>query len=251
MARRPVRPYADFLIGDTKQLHTILRSALLSAQPILRPLRSGQLASAEQPDHQRRPALGCDRALVGEIQSAPNLGSGSAIHALSGSAAGACSLPGDPGIPKTIAPTSYQNFAPRIGLAYSPQLRSGIPENRSLEPADKAVFEPAMDFSTLRFPGLSAGIMYSVPPFGFNYLSPGPPLLATPFITAATGFNNGQRFPFPFPPHNVSRRTRILRSTGPTLCPSLPTRSSITGTVCPISTTTCSPSSGKSPAVLC
>ena len=54
------------------------------------------------------------------------------------------------------------------------------------------------------FPGLLAGIMYSVPPFGFNYLSPGPPLLATPFITAATGVNNGQRFPFPFPPHNVS-----------------------------------------------
>jgi len=46
--------------------------------------------------------------------------------------------------------------------------------------------------------------MYSVPPFGFNYLSPGPPLLATPFITAATGFNNGQRFPFPFPSHKVS-----------------------------------------------
>jgi hypothetical protein len=47
--------------------------------------------------------------------------------------------------------------------------------------------------------------MYSVPPFGFNYLSPAPPLLATPFITAASGVNNGQRFPFPFPPHNVSK----------------------------------------------
>jgi hypothetical protein len=46
--------------------------------------------------------------------------------------------------------------------------------------------------------------MYGVPPFGYNYLSPGPPLLSTPFITAATGGNNGQRFPFPFPPHNVS-----------------------------------------------
>jgi hypothetical protein len=54
------------------------------------------------------------------------------------------------------------------------------------------------------FPGLSAGIMYAVPPFGFNYLSPGPPLMATPFMTAATGVNNGQRFPFPFPSHNVS-----------------------------------------------
>ncbi len=54
------------------------------------------------------------------------------------------------------------------------------------------------------FPGLLAGIMYSVPPFGYNYLSPGPPLMATPFITAASGVNNGQRFPFPFSPHTVS-----------------------------------------------
>src|SRR5208337_59703 len=29
-------------------------------------------------------------------------------------------FPGDPGIPKTLAPTRYNNFAPRIGLAYSP-----------------------------------------------------------------------------------------------------------------------------------
>ena len=28
--------------------------------------------------------------------------------------------PGDPGIPKTLAPTRYNNFAPRFGLAYSP-----------------------------------------------------------------------------------------------------------------------------------
>jgi hypothetical protein len=46
--------------------------------------------------------------------------------------------------------------------------------------------------------------MYSVPPFGYNYLSPAPPLMVTPFISAATGINNGQRFPFSFPPHNVS-----------------------------------------------
>ena len=46
--------------------------------------------------------------------------------------------------------------------------------------------------------------MYAVPPFGYNYLSPAPPLLTTPFITAASGVDNGQRFPFLFPPRNVS-----------------------------------------------
>jgi hypothetical protein len=54
------------------------------------------------------------------------------------------------------------------------------------------------------FPGLLTGIMYAVPPFGYNYLSPAPPLLTTPFITAATGVNNSQRFPFLFPPQDVS-----------------------------------------------
>ena len=54
------------------------------------------------------------------------------------------------------------------------------------------------------FQGLSAGIMYGVPPYGYNYLSPAPPLFATPFITAANGVNNGQRFPLASPPLNAS-----------------------------------------------
>jgi hypothetical protein len=110
---------------------------------------------------------------------------------------------GDPGVPRTIAPTSYNNLAPRIGLAYSPSWNSGLGKvffggsgNSSLR-ASYGLFYTA-------YPGLAAGIMYSVPPFGYNYLSPAPPLLATPFITAATGYNNGQRFPFAFPPHGVS-----------------------------------------------
>jgi hypothetical protein len=112
-------------------------------------------------------------------------------------------VPGDPGIPKTLSPTKYNNFAPRIGLAYTPRFDRGLwrtifgGSGQSSIRASYGLFYTA-------FPGLLAGIMYSVPPYGFNYLSPGPPLLATPFITAATGVNNGQRFPFPFPPHNVS-----------------------------------------------
>ena len=33
---------------------------------------------------------------------------------------------GDPGIPKTLAPTSYRNFAPRVGFAYSPRFEQGV-----------------------------------------------------------------------------------------------------------------------------
>jgi len=111
---------------------------------------------------------------------------------------------GDPGIPKTLAPTRYGSVAPRIGLAYTPSFDHGF--GRAIfGGAGRSSIRASYGVFYTEFPGLLAGIMYSVPPFGYNYLSPAPPLMATPFITAASGVNNGQRFPFPFPPHNVSR----------------------------------------------
>ncbi len=110
---------------------------------------------------------------------------------------------GDPGVPQTIAPTGFGNFAPRLGVAYSPHAAGGL-ERLLLGDAGQSSLKASYGLFYTAFPGLSAGIMYAVPPFGYNYLSPAPPLLATPFITAATGVNNGQRFPFPFPPRNVS-----------------------------------------------
>jgi Carboxypeptidase regulatory-like domain len=111
---------------------------------------------------------------------------------------------GDPGIPKTLAPTGYRNFAPRIGFAYSPHFDQGI-WSKIFGGGGKSSIRASYGIFYTEFPGLLTGILYSVPPFGFSYLSPAPPLLATPFITAASGVNNGQRFPFPFPPHNVSK----------------------------------------------
>ncbi len=110
---------------------------------------------------------------------------------------------GDPGMPKTLAPTGYKNFAPRLGLAYSPTLKEGFLK-AIFGGSGKSSIRASYGLFFTQFPGLLAGIMYAVPPFGYNYLSPGPPLLGTPFITAATGFNNGQRFPFSFPSHSVS-----------------------------------------------
>ena len=112
-------------------------------------------------------------------------------------------VPGDPGIPKTLAPTGYKNFAPRVGVAYAPRFDHGLLKTLFGSDGDSSIRASYGIFYT-EFPGLAAGIMYGVPPYGYNYLSPAPPLLATPFVTAATGVNNGQRFPFPFPPHNVS-----------------------------------------------
>jgi hypothetical protein len=111
---------------------------------------------------------------------------------------------GDQGIPSTIAPTRYTNFAPRVGIAYAPHFDKGL-GGLLFGGSGKSSLRASYGLFYTEYPGLLAGIMYAVPPFGFTYISPGPPLLATPFITAATGVNNGQRFPFSFPPKNVSK----------------------------------------------
>jgi hypothetical protein len=111
-------------------------------------------------------------------------------------------FPGDPGIPSTISPSQPHNFAPRIGLAYAPNVDHGFLKTVFGGPGKSSIRASFGIFYTA-FQGLSAGIMYAVPPYGYNYLSPQPPLFATPFINAADGSNNGQRFPFPFPPEKV------------------------------------------------
>ncbi len=120
-------------------------------------------------------------------------------------------VPGDPGIPSTIAPSKPDNFAPRIGFAYAPRFDDGIlkgifgDSGRSSIRASYGIFYTA-------FPGLSTGIMYGVPPFGYNYLSPEPPLFATPFINASDGSQNPNPFPLMFPPHNVSAKNPDTQS---------------------------------------
>ncbi|HKV04813.1 MAG TPA: carboxypeptidase-like regulatory domain-containing protein [Candidatus Acidoferrales bacterium] len=112
---------------------------------------------------------------------------------------------GDPGIPSTLSPSKYRNFAPRIGLAYAPGFDRGIP-GKILGGPGKSSIRASYGIFYTAFPGLSAGIMYSVPPFGYNYLSPARPLFATPFINAGDGVDNVNPFPLTFPPHDVSAR---------------------------------------------
>jgi hypothetical protein len=112
-------------------------------------------------------------------------------------------VPGDPGIPSTLSPSQYHNFAPRVGLAYSPHFGNGILK-ALFGDSGKSSIRASYGMFYTAFPGLTAGIMYGVPPYGYNYLSPQPPLLATPFVNSANGVQNTDPFPLNFPPHNVS-----------------------------------------------
>jgi hypothetical protein len=113
-------------------------------------------------------------------------------------------VPGDPGIPAGLSPTHYHNFAPRLGLAYSPN-----PHGKFLKAllgdGGKSSIRASYGIFYTEFPGLSAGIMYGVAPFGYNYLSPAPPEFARPFINSGDGAQNTNPYPFTFPPHNVSQ----------------------------------------------
>ena len=113
-------------------------------------------------------------------------------------------FPGDPGIPRTLARAKYTNFAPRVGLAYSPHFESDFlkkvfgPSGRSSVRAGFGMFYTA-------FEGLSASIMSANPPYGYDYNSSVSPLFSTPFVAAATGQSLGQPFPSPIAAYGASR----------------------------------------------
>ncbi|MGA9811271.1 MAG: carboxypeptidase regulatory-like domain-containing protein [Terriglobales bacterium] len=100
-------------------------------------------------------------------------------------------VPGDPGVPSTISPTRYNNFAPRIGIAWAPS--GGIwGENKtSIRAAYGIYYLGAADNGNF-------GILGDAP-WGLYWASPQPTQFASPYITRANGVSQGQHFPFVFP----------------------------------------------------
>lgn len=112
-------------------------------------------------------------------------------------------FPGDRGISRSLAPTRWNNVSPRLGLAYSPTARGGILGRLLGGPGKTSVRAGFGQFYT-SIEGFSAGVMAGDAPYGSTYISPAPPLFNNPFVTAASGYNNGQRFPLHYPPLNAS-----------------------------------------------
>jgi hypothetical protein len=111
-------------------------------------------------------------------------------------------FPTDEGIARSLSPRRWGNFSPRLGVAYSPSPKHGT-LHTLLGEGESSIRAGYGRFYTA-FQGLSAGIMYAVPPYGYNYLSPAPPLFDTPFITAADGTDNIQRYPLNAAPIDAS-----------------------------------------------
>ena len=107
-------------------------------------------------------------------------------------------FPGDKGIPSTLAPTTWKNFGPRLGLAWSPDTSEGLlgkilggPGKTSIRAASGIYYTAIQD----------AGLFEEVAdaPYGLYWVSISPPLFDQPFLTRSDGISQGQRFPFTLP----------------------------------------------------
>jgi hypothetical protein len=112
-------------------------------------------------------------------------------------------FPLDPGIPKGLAPTRYNNIAPRIGLAYSPNIAGGFLGKLTGGPGKTSIrVDWGKFYTTLE--GATNFNEIGDAPFGFYYGSPVPPEFVTPFVDRGTGHIEGQKFPKSPPPYNAS-----------------------------------------------
>jgi hypothetical protein len=111
---------------------------------------------------------------------------------------------GDPGVPRSLSPTRWNNFAPRLGLAYSFGDHEGTLGKILGKPGSTSIrlgwgmfyttFEGATDFNEI-----------GDAPFG-NYTGQSNPDFAAPFTNRATGNSVGNLFPAPNPPKHFSAK---------------------------------------------
>jgi len=108
-------------------------------------------------------------------------------------------FPGDTGIPKTLAPTDYKNFAPRVGIAYSPGFTDGVLAKIFGGPG-KTSIRSAFGIYYTAIEDLTLFIEVGDAPFGLFYVSPTEVYLEEPYKDRRRGNDPGQRFPFTIPP---------------------------------------------------
>jgi hypothetical protein len=110
---------------------------------------------------------------------------------------------GDPQIPRTIANTQYTNFAPRVGLAFSPDAQGGLARklfgaygNSSIRASFGIFYNDLEDYTNANGNGDA--------PYGLYWVNPAPATFASPFVDVYTGNQEGQRFPLPAAAVNAS-----------------------------------------------
>jgi carboxypeptidase family protein len=113
-------------------------------------------------------------------------------------------FPGDPHVPSTLAPTRWNNFAPRLGLAYSFGDHDGLAGKILGKPGSTSIragwgifystFEGATDFNEI-----------GDAPFG-NFTGQSEPTFSAPFTNRATATSITNFFPVTQPPLHFSAK---------------------------------------------
>jgi len=111
-------------------------------------------------------------------------------------------FPTDPGVARTLAAPGNLDFAPRIGLAYSPTGRDGL-WSKILGGPGNSVVRAGFGLFYTSIEALTISVSSANAPYGTTYTSPAPPLFATPFVAAATGLGS-QYFPVQLASQNSS-----------------------------------------------
>ncbi len=111
-------------------------------------------------------------------------------------------FPGDPHVPRTLAPTRWNNVAPRVGMAYSFGEHDGI-LGKLLGKAGSSSLRAGWALSYAAFEGATDFNEIGDAPFG-DYTGQFASTFAAPFVTRANGNNNGQIFPVGLPPRHPS-----------------------------------------------
>ncbi len=112
-------------------------------------------------------------------------------------------FPNDPGIPRTLAPTRYTNFTPRLGIAYSPAASEGLLGRIFGGPGKTSIRAGAGMFYT-SFNTRWQSWQEAAPPYTQFEISSVPIYLDEPYKSRINGNDPGQRFPSPPPTTNVS-----------------------------------------------
>lgn len=105
----------------------------------------------------------------------------------------------DRGVPNTLVPERFR-YAPRIGLAYSPD-KIGGSLGKILGGAGKTSIRASYGIFNTLIQGNTLAFDEPQPPYGLSYTSGVPPLFATPFI-GTDGSVHVNPYPIIFPPLN-------------------------------------------------
>ncbi|HZS98969.1 MAG TPA: carboxypeptidase regulatory-like domain-containing protein [Terriglobales bacterium] len=109
-------------------------------------------------------------------------------------------FPKDPHVPRTLAPTQYNRFAPRLGIAYSPGATDGTVAKLTGGPGKTSIRAGAGIYYTA-IEDITLFNEVGDAPFGLFWVSPSPVYMEEPYKRRVGQPDPvGNRFPFTIPP---------------------------------------------------